>query len=73
MVIGSERITRCNPFAFYYHIELKRPFYDKDGRLIDPIHQNQKLKTNKNSLSNTFCLLDTWDWSCICWKKNWTA
>ena len=45
MVIGSERITRCNPFAFYYHMELNHPFYDKDGRLIDPIHQNQKLRT----------------------------
>ena len=44
MVIGSERITRCNPFATYYHVNLKRPFYEKDGRLIDPIHQNQNIK-----------------------------
>ena len=49
MIIGSERITRCNPFAIYYHMELNRPFYEKDGRLIDPIPQNQKLKTSIES------------------------
>ena len=48
MVIGSERITRCNPFAIYYHMELDRPFYEKDGRLIDFISQNQNTKTKKS-------------------------
>mgnify|MGYP001162838798 CR=1 FL=1 len=42
-VIASERITRCNPFAIYYHLELNRPFYESDGRLIDPINQVQNV------------------------------
>ena len=48
MVMGSERITRCNPFAIYYHMKLNRPFYDKDGRLIDFINQNQNIETKKS-------------------------
>ena len=44
MVIGSERVTRCNPFAIYYHMELDRPFYEEDGRLIDFISQNQNIE-----------------------------
>ena len=48
MVIGSERITRCNPFAIYYHMELDRPFYEEDGRLIDFFSQNQNIKTKKS-------------------------
>ena len=38
-IMVSERITRCNPFAFHYQLELQRPFHDKDGRLIDPVVQ----------------------------------
>tara|TARA_B100000886_G_C20074640_1_gene347333 strand:- start:75 stop:470 length:396 start_codon:yes stop_codon:yes gene_type:complete len=57
MVIGSERITRCNPFATYYHMDLERPFYEKDGRLIDPIHQYQSIKTNKDLFLTPFVYL----------------
>ena len=46
-IIGSDRITRCNPFAVYYHMKLGRPFDDKDGRLIDPIAQDHNLKSKK--------------------------
>ena len=46
-IIGSDRITRCNPFAVYYHMELGRPFNDKDGRLIDSIAQDHNLKSKK--------------------------
>lgn len=54
MIIASERITRCNPFAFYYHLELNNPFYYKDGRLIDPINQNHNLKTKKSPYLASF-------------------
>jgi len=37
--VAADRITRCNPFAYHYHLELSRPFFEKDGRLIDTIHQ----------------------------------
>lgn len=40
-IIASERITRCNPFAYYYHLALRDPFHAEDGRLIDPIKQKE--------------------------------
>ena len=46
-IIASERITRCNPFAFHYHLELQRPFHDKDGRLIDPVVQKHRFLRQK--------------------------
>ena len=47
-IITTERITRCNPFAYNYHLELRGPFHAKDGRLIDPIKQ-KKSKISDNS------------------------
>ena len=38
--MAAERITRCNPFAFHYHLKLRRPFHDPDGRLVDPVIQH---------------------------------
>lgn len=37
-VISSERITRCNPRAYHYQLQQKRPFNGEDGRLIDPVN-----------------------------------
>ena len=48
--MASERVTRCNPFAFHYHLKLRRPFHDSDGRLIDPVLQKQLHKTQKSPL-----------------------
>jgi putative component of membrane protein insertase Oxa1/YidC/SpoIIIJ protein YidD len=36
-VIIAERITRCNPFAFHYHLKQNNGFNDIDGRLIDSV------------------------------------
>ena len=52
-ILVSERITRCNPFAIYYHLELDRPFYELDGRLIDPINQNKIPNSKKSPLLAT--------------------
>jgi len=49
-IIASERITRCNPFALHYHLELNRPFHDSDGRLIDPINQNKFSNSTRSPL-----------------------
>ena len=49
-IITSERITRCNPYAFRYHLKQKRPFNDKDGRLIDPVIQESSSFSNKSPL-----------------------
>ena len=48
--MASERITRCSPFSFYYHLKLRRPFHDPDGRLIDLVFQKQLHKTQKSPL-----------------------
>ena len=40
-IIASERITRCNPRAYHYHLELQKPFHEKDGRMIDPVIQKE--------------------------------
>ena len=47
-IMASERITRCNPFAFHYHLGLQRPFHNKDGRLIDPVVQKQIAHSKKS-------------------------
>ena len=38
-IIASDRIIRCNPFAYNYHLKLNRPFKFNDKRLIDPVKQ----------------------------------
>ena len=40
-IMASERITRCNPRAYHYHLELQKPFHEKDGRMIDPVIQKE--------------------------------
>ena len=53
-IMASERITRCNPFAINYHLELNRPFYESDGRLIDPVNQKKILNSKKSPLLASF-------------------
>ena len=53
-IVVVDRITRCNPFAYHYHLELNRPFYEKDGRMIDTIHQKSITKTSKSPLMASF-------------------
>ncbi len=48
-IVALDRITRCNPFASHYHLKLKRPFYEKDGRLIDTIKQSNHNSSLKNA------------------------
>lgn len=48
--VAADRITRCNPFAYHYHLELNRPFFEKDGRLIDPVHQKSIKSPSKSPL-----------------------
>ncbi|MFL2983704.1 MAG: membrane protein insertion efficiency factor YidD [Candidatus Neomarinimicrobiota bacterium] len=38
-IMTSDRIIRCNPFAYNYHLALNRPFKFHDERLIDPLEQ----------------------------------
>ena len=48
--MAAERITRCNPFAFHYHLKLRRPFYDSDGRLVDLVIQHPVSGSSKSPL-----------------------
>ncbi|MBA65946.1 MAG: hypothetical protein CMG55_09115 [Candidatus Marinimicrobia bacterium] len=52
-IIATERITRCNPFAIYYHTELNFPFKEDDGRLIDPIIYDRNLESKKSPILAT--------------------
>ena len=47
-IITSDRITRCNPYAFDYHMKLGYVFKDYDGRLIDPVVKTA-MKSHKKS------------------------
>ena len=48
--MASERITRCNPFAYNYHVELNSPFNEKDSRLIDPVKLKNLPSSNRSPL-----------------------
>ena len=57
-IISLDRITRCNPAAYYYHLKLNRPYYEKDGRMIDPIEQSSFTKSSKSpTLAAIYSLL----------------
>ena len=49
-IMASERITRCNPFAYNYHLELNSPFNEKDSRLIDPVKLKNPSLSNRSPL-----------------------
>ena len=48
--MASERITRCNPFAFHYHLKLRNAFHETDGRLVDPVIQSSIPVSKKSPL-----------------------
>ncbi len=48
--MAAERITRCNPFAFHYHLKLRRPFHETDGPLVDPVIQSSIPGSSKSPL-----------------------
>ena len=57
-IIFLDRMTRCNPAAYYYHLKLNRPYYEKDGRMIDPIEQSSFAKSSKSpTLAAIYSLL----------------
>lgn len=42
VIIGADRLVRCNPWAFHYHLrDHQKPFHI-DGRLLDPVPQERK-------------------------------
>ena len=49
-IMASERITRCSPFAYNYHVELNSPFNEKDSRLIDPVKIKNLALPNRSPL-----------------------
>lgn len=36
-VVATERIMRCNGFAWHYHVRMHGEFQAADGRLVDPL------------------------------------
>ncbi len=37
VIVGSDRILRCNPAALTYHLRESDPQFTSDGRLVDPL------------------------------------
>ncbi len=37
LVLGADRLIRCNPFAFQYHLAAQPLRFSVDGRLLDPV------------------------------------
>ena len=36
-MVTADRIVRCNPFAWHYHLQNRGEFHPSDGRLVDPV------------------------------------
>ncbi len=42
VIIGADRLVRCNPWAFHYHLrDHQKPFH-VEGRMLDPVPQERK-------------------------------
>ncbi|MEE9162836.1 MAG: membrane protein insertion efficiency factor YidD [Candidatus Neomarinimicrobiota bacterium] len=37
LVMGTDRLIRCNPFAFQYHLKEQPDQFSVDGRMMDPV------------------------------------
>ena len=53
IIIGLDRITRCNPSALYYHQKINGPFKDEDSRLIDYVSPTYYYEGNKSKVLST--------------------
>ncbi len=43
VIIGADRLVRCNPWAFHYHLRDHPEPFHIDGRMLDPVPQERKL------------------------------
>ncbi len=41
-ILGADRLVRCNPWAFHYHLRDHPEPFHVDGRLLDPVPQERK-------------------------------
>ena len=48
--VAADRIIRCNPGAFRYHVESQAFFKDEDGRLIDLVEPRIYQLSNKSPI-----------------------
>jgi len=53
MVIGTDRIVRCNSAARHYHLQLPHAKIQYDGRLVDPLEWAREPKPGKSPLLAT--------------------
>jgi len=42
VIIGADRLVRCNPWAFHYHLRDHPEPFHIDGRLLDPMPEERK-------------------------------
>ena len=48
-VVTADRIVRCNPFAWHYHLQHQGSFHPEDGRLVDPVIPNPAMTPTSKS------------------------
>jgi len=48
-VVTADRIVRCNPFAWHYHLENHGQLNPSDGRLVDPVIPEPAVTTTSKS------------------------
>ena len=47
--VTADRIMRCNPFAWHYHLQMQGEFHPSDGRLVDPVIPEPAATTTSKS------------------------
>ena len=69
-IMTSDRIVRCNPFAFRYHLDSAGKFHNSHGRLIDPLHPIISARKPKKISANGFYIFcsNSWIWKNLCRK-----
>lgn len=54
----ADRIVRCNPSAFFYHLYMRGGFHEQDGRLIDhPQSQRNTSSTRSPALAGVLSVV----------------
>jgi len=48
-IVTADRIVRCNPFAWHYHLQMKGEFNPTDGRLVDQVVPVQSANNSHKS------------------------
>jgi putative component of membrane protein insertase Oxa1/YidC/SpoIIIJ protein YidD len=51
VIVGTDRIVRCNPFARHYHVQRPGAEIQYDGRLVEPLNWQPEYPPGKSPLA----------------------